>query len=159
MKDQNLTHSIVVDQSPAQVFAAINDVCGWWSQQITGPTDAVGGVFEFRYKDVHRTTHRISELVPERKVVWHVVTSELNFVTDKTEWNGTDIVFEIKPRGTQTELTFTHIGLRPAAECYEQCSKAWGFYIRESLRDLIMTGKGRPNQKDSSGEPSAPRAR
>jgi hypothetical protein len=147
MQGQNLTHTIVVDQSPAEVYAAINNVRLWWSLDITGATDTLGGVFEFRYNDMHITTQRISELVPERKVVWHVIMSQLNFVADKTEWNGTDIVFDIKPRGGKTELVFTHVGLHPGVECYEMCNKGWSFYIRESLRDLISTGKGQPNAR------------
>lgn len=47
---------------------------------------------------------------------------------------------------TNTELRFTHAGLVPSIECYGDCSRAWGFYINESLRQLIMTGKGQPNQ-------------
>ena len=42
------------------------------------------------------------------------------------------------------------IGLVPEFECFDNCSNAWGFYINGSLRDLIITGKGEPNQKQSS---------
>jgi hypothetical protein len=155
MPEQNLTHSLVVDQSPADVYAAINNVRLWWSLDITGPTDTLGGVFEFRYKDMHLTTQRISELVPDRKVVWHVLDSQLNFVADKTEWTGTDIVFEINPRGGKTELVFTHIGLHPGVECYEQCNKGWAFYVGESLRDLITTGKGQPAARQRVAQSAA----
>jgi len=84
-----------VDQSPEEVFDAINNVRGWWSEEIDGRTDQLGAEFEFHHKDVHRSTHKITEFVPGKKVVWHVVDAELNFVKYKTEWNGTDIVFDI----------------------------------------------------------------
>ncbi len=58
---------------------------------------------------------------------------------------GTDIVFDIVRRSEKTGLHFTHVGLTPAVECYGKCSGAWGFYINESLRPLIVTGKGQPN--------------
>jgi hypothetical protein len=74
--------------------------------------------------------------------------SRINFVKDKTEWKGTDIVFEVTKKGDKTELRFTHVGLVPAFECYGACSDAWGFYINDSLRSLITTGKGEPNQKE-----------
>ena len=48
----------------------------------------------------------------------------------------------------KTELRFTHVGLVPAFECYGDCSGAWGFYINDSLRSLITTGKGQPNQTE-----------
>src|SRR5262249_39921984 len=49
-----------------------------------------------------------------------------NFVKNRTEWNGTDIVFEIDRKNGKTELRFTHVGLVPAFECYGDCSGAWG---------------------------------
>jgi uncharacterized protein YndB with AHSA1/START domain len=150
MKDQSLTTSFTVDQSPEEVFDAINNVRGWWSGEIDGRTDKLGELFTYRYKDVHRTTQKITEFVRGKKVVWHVTDAELNFVKDKTEWNGTDIVFEIAKKDGKTEVRFTHIGLVPAFECYGGCSGAWGFYINDSLRNLITTGKGAPNQKETA---------
>jgi hypothetical protein len=147
MNTQNFTVTLSVDQTPEEVFDAINDVRGWWSGEVDGRTDELGAEFTYSYKDVHRTTQKITELVPGKKVVWHVVESHINFVADKTEWDGTDIVFEITRKGDKTELRFTHVGLVPDVECYGGCSGAWGFYIQDSLRALITTGKGQPNEK------------
>ncbi len=148
MNAQNLTIAFTVDQTPEEVFAAVNNVRGWWSGEIDGRTDKLGEEWTYRYKDVHRTTQKITELVPDKKVAWHVTDAQLNFVKDKTEWNGTDIVFEITPKDGKTELRFTHVGLIPAFECYDGCSGAWGFYINNSLRNLITKGKGEPNPKE-----------
>jgi Activator of Hsp90 ATPase homolog 1-like protein len=147
-KAKGFTTSFVVDQSPRDVFDAINNVRGWWSGNIQGSTDKLGAEFTYRYKDLHHSTQRITELVPGKKVVWHVLDARLNFVTDKTEWNGTDIVFEIARKGDKTQLRFTHVGLLQAFECYGDCSGAWGFYVNDSLRRLITTGKGEPNTKE-----------
>jgi hypothetical protein len=143
--NHNYTTSFTVDQTPEEVFDAINNVRRWWSDEIDGSTDKLGAEFTYRYKDLHRTTQKITELVPGRKVVWHVLDSHINFVKDKAEWDGTDIVFEITRKHGKTELHFTHVGLLPAIECYGKCSGAWGFYINDSLRSLITTGKGDPN--------------
>jgi uncharacterized protein YndB with AHSA1/START domain len=148
MKKQDFTTTFSVDQSPQEVFDAINNVGGWWSEEIEGKTDKLGAEFKFHYKDFHRSTQKITELVPGKKVVWHVSDAQLNFVKDKTEWNGTDVVFEITGKGDKTELRFTHAGLVPAFECYGDCSGAWGFYINDSLRSLITTGKGQPAPKE-----------
>ncbi len=40
--DQNYTTNFVVDQTPEEVFAAINNVRGWWSGEIEGSTDNIG---------------------------------------------------------------------------------------------------------------------
>lgn len=145
MTDQNFTTSFTVDQSPEEAFDAINNPRAWWSQAIEGDTDKPGAVFYYHYQDVHRCTIKITEFVPGRKVVWHILNNEFNFIKDRTEWMDSDVVYEIAKRGDRTEVRFTHVGLEPEHECYDVCSDAWGSYITGSLRDLIATGKGRPN--------------
>ena len=149
MKTKNFTTTILVDQTPQEAFDAINDVRGWWSGEIEGRTDVLGAEWTYSYKKVHRTTQKITELVRGKKIVWHVTDSQINFVRDKSEWDGTDIVFEIArkrgPSGDQTEIRFTHVGLVPTIECYGDCSGAWGFYVNESLRSFIAMGRGQPN--------------
>jgi hypothetical protein len=147
MKNQNLTITLSVGQSPEEVFDAINNVRGWWSEEIEVPTDLVPSSSSIT-RTVTAATQKITEFVPGKKVRWHVVDSHINFVKDKTEWNGTNIVFDIAKRDDKTELRFTHVGLAPGIQCYGDCSGAWGFYINESLRGLITTGKGQPAQKE-----------
>jgi uncharacterized protein YndB with AHSA1/START domain len=148
MKQKDFSATFSVDQSPEEVFDAINNVRGWWSEEIDGSTDKLGAEFKFHYKDFHRSTQKITEFVPGKKVVWHVSEAKLNFVKNKTEWTGTDVVFEINRKGKKTELRFTHLGLVPAFECYGDCSGAWGLYINDSLRSLITKGKGQPIRKE-----------
>jgi hypothetical protein len=148
MNAQSFAATFTVDQTPEAVFAAINNVRGWWSGDIEGNTDAVGEEWTYRYQDIHYSKQRITELTPGQRVAWHVVDGYLHFTEDKTEWTGTDIVFEISKRGDRTEVRFTHMGLTPECECFDNCSNAWGFYINGSLRRLITTGEGEPNQKE-----------
>jgi hypothetical protein len=142
---QNFTTTFTVDQTPQEVFAAINNVRGWWSGNIEGSTDKLGDEWTYRYKDLHYSKQRITEAIPGQKIVWLVLDASLNFVEDKNEWNGTTITFEIARKGDKTEVRFTHVGLIPDFECYGACSSAWGSYVNGSLRDLITSGKGEPN--------------
>jgi Activator of Hsp90 ATPase homolog 1-like protein len=147
MNNQNFTATFTVEQTPEEAFAAINNVRGWWSGAIDGSTDKRGDEWTYRYKDVHYSKHKITEFVPGKKVVWLVLDGYLSFVEDKTEWTGTTITFEIAKKGDKTEVRFTHVGLVPDYECYNACSNAWGSYINGSLRSLITTGKGEPNDE------------
>ena len=65
------------------------------------------------------------------------------------EWTGTKISFEISNKDRKTRVVFTHLGLVPKIECYRACSNAWSDYLNNSLRNLIITGKGQPDQKGS----------
>jgi len=143
MSKTGYTTALTVNQSPQEVFDAIANVRAWWDGDIEGRTDRLGAVFTYRYKDFHRSTHKITEFAPGKKVVWHTTDASINFVKDRTEWNGTDIVFEITQKGDQTELRFTHVGLVPTIECYGGCSEAWDSYIANRLRGLIANGEGR----------------
>jgi hypothetical protein len=148
MNNQNLTFTISIDQTPEEAFATINNVRGWWSGNIEGSTYKLGDEFTYRYEDIHYSKQKITEFIPGKKVVWHVLDGYLNFTQDKTEWKGTDIIFDISKKGDKTEVRFTHVGLVPESECYDACSNAWGSYINGSLRSLITSGKGHPNPKE-----------
>jgi len=145
MTYHNFTATFSVDQSPQEVFDAINDVRGWWSGEIAGETARPGAEFIYTYGDVHRSKQKIAEFVPGKKVVWHVVDSRLSFVKHKTEWTGTDIVFDISEKGGKTELRFTHVGLVPEYECYGSCSNAWSTLVGGNLRNLIVRGQPQPD--------------
>ncbi|MHB1605765.1 MAG: SRPBCC family protein [Leptospirales bacterium] len=146
MSDQNFTTAFTVEQSPEDAFSAVNNVRGWWSGDIEGRTEKVGDEFTYRYKDVHHCKIKVIEVLPGKKVVWLVLDNFFDFIKDKSEWKGTKMIFEIAKKGDKTELRFTHLGLVPEYECFDLCSNAWGFYIKESLRSLIATGRGQPNE-------------
>jgi hypothetical protein len=141
MNNQDFTTAFTVDKTPEEVFAAINNVRGWWSGEFEGSTDRLGDEFTYRYEDAHYSKQKITGLIPGQKVVWLVLDSYINFIEDKSEWKGTQITFEIAKKGDKTEVRFTHMGLDPDNECYGACSNAWGSYVNGSLRSLITTGE------------------
>lgn len=149
MGSKNFTTNIVVDKSPEEVFNAVNNVRGWWSESILGSTNGLNDEFFYNYKDVHSCKLRIVEFIPGKKVVWLVLENQFNFTEDKTEWKGNKIVFEISAQDGKTRLDFTQEGLVPEYECYKVCHDAWSSYIQGSLKDLITTGKGKPNTKEN----------
>jgi len=93
MKDQDFTTSFSVDQTPEEVFKAINNVRGWWSEEIEGAADKLGAEFTYHYEDVHLCKVKITEFIPGKKVAWLVLDNYFDFTEDKTEWKGTKINF------------------------------------------------------------------
>ncbi|WP_462249308.1 SRPBCC family protein [Ferruginibacter sp.] len=144
----DFTTTILVDQAPEKVFNAINNVRGWWSEQIEGSTDKLNAEFNYHYEDVHRSKMKITEFIPNKKVVWLVKDNYFKFTKDKSEWTGTKIIFEIEEKEGKTQMHFTHLGLVAEYECYDICRDSWTNYIQNSLRSLITAGKGKPNGKD-----------
>jgi hypothetical protein len=147
MKNQDFTTTTLVDQTAKEVFNAINNVRGWWSEEIEGSTNKLNDEWTYHYEDVHNCKMKIVEFIPNKKVVWLVTDNYFSFTKDKSEWKGNKIIFEISEKDNKTQLHFSQIGLVPEYECYDICQNAWSTYIQESLRSLISTGKGQPNAK------------
>ena len=141
---QKHTVAIEVAKSPAEVFKCVNTPGKWWPEDVDGESTKLDDEFVFTSGDSHYSKNKIIELIPNQKVVWLVTDSNLNFISDKSEWTNTRISFEITPVDGKTQVRFTHIGLVPEGECYDACSNAWSEYIHQSLFPLISTGKGRP---------------
>lgn len=142
MEFQNFSTRILVDQTPAEVYAAIINPRAWWQGKFEGKTDELNAEFIYKMGDIHYSKQKVTELIPGQKVMCDVTDSNLSFVDLKTEWTGTKIVFEIAENNNQTLMRFTHFGLVPQFQCYEGCSNAWEQLIQKSLLSLITTGKG-----------------
>ena len=162
MATSDFTTTISVDQTPKEAFNAINNVRGWWSEEIEGSTDKLNDEFKYHFEDIHRCRLKLIEVIPDKKIVWlvtdnyfkpgifddpsHPLSGEDGF--DKAEWVDTTISFEISEKDSKTQIRFTHLGLVPGYECFNVCANGWSHYIGESLLSLITTGKGQPNSTD-----------
>ena len=141
METANFTTTILVDATPTQVFNAINHPQQWWSGEFTGSAEKLNDEFTYRYKDMHYSNQQVAEMTSNKKVVWLVTDSRLNFIEDKSEWTGTKIVFEIAEKDNKTQVRFTHEGITPEVECFSACSPAWTNLIQQSLFNYIITGE------------------
>ena len=147
MKNEDYTVSIMVNASAQAAFKSINSVSEWWTENLEGSSQKLNDEFTVRFDDIHISTQKLIQVVPDKKVVWLVTDSKLNFLTNKHEWTNTKISFEIVEKNGKTQITFTHLGLVPNIECYESCAPAWAHYIKGSLFKLLTEGKGTPELK------------
>jgi hypothetical protein len=145
MDNQNFTTSIVVEQSPSEVFKAISNPRTWWSEEIEGTTDQLNAEWKYQFGDNHRCKIKVVEMIPDKKIVWFVEENYFKNAKDLSEWVGNKITFEISKHADKTQLVFTQIGLIPTYNCYKSCEWAWTGFIQKSLQSLITTGKGQLN--------------
>jgi hypothetical protein len=145
MQKAGYTTTFLVEETPTAVFDAINNVPGWWSGQVDGDTDRLGAEFTYEVPGAHRSKQQITTFTPGKQIVWRVVDAHLSFVSNKGDWTGTEIVFDISETGGKTQVRFTHSGLVPAFECYNGCSSAWAMLVNGNLRRLIATGQTQPS--------------
>ncbi|MEO5570156.1 MAG: SRPBCC domain-containing protein [Bacteroidia bacterium] len=142
---KNYTFSFESAKTPQNIFETLLDVRKWWvglyGEDIKGSTNKLNDEFTFNAGDgVHYSKQRLIELVPDKKIVWKVTDSNLSFVKKTDEWTNTTICFEISKEGNKSKITFTHQGLVPKFECYNNCSGAWTQYLEK----LAMSLQGVP---------------
>ena len=140
--------SVTIDASPEIVFDRFNKVSKWWVKQVAGASTEFEGQssklndeFTLKHGDNHYSKHKLTEVIPNKKVVWLVTDSRLAWIKgNKAEWTGTKMIFEIIPGREKTTLIFTHEGLVPQLECYEHCIHFWERIIHEWIYNFI-TGR------------------
>lgn len=143
MEKKDFHRTITVNASPGEAMKSISQVDRWWAKNFTGSAEKLNDKFAVHFGDTF-VDFRISEWVPGKKVVWKVTDCNLHWIKAKKEWKGTEIVFEITPEQNASRIDFTHIGLVPGVECYNDCEVGWNQHITGSLADLINKGKGKP---------------
>jgi hypothetical protein len=129
METLDLTITLSVEETPQVVYAAINNVSGWWTK-IEGDSKTTGDIFTVHFGQVFMT-HKVVELVPGKKVLWLVTDTNVD------DWKHTRISFEISSEGNFTVLHFTHIGMHLGLADYQECVRGWNKFIHEGLVKLI----------------------
>lgn len=143
MVKKNYHTTIKVNATPEEAIKKISQVNKWWAKKTKGKTENLNDKFTTDFGETF-VEFQITELVPNKKVVWKVTDCNLHWIENKKEWNGTEVAFEISEKKSTTQIDFTHIGLVPSFECYEDCETGWNEHIKESLFEFINEGKGNP---------------
>lgn len=141
MKKENFSYSFKSSKTPETIFSLLLDVDQWWygiyGETIKGESHQLNDEFSFEAgAGMHYSKQKLIELIPAKKIVWLVTDSRLSFLSDTGEWMNTKIGFDISRKEDKTEVTFTHEGLTPQIECYDQCSAGWTGYLDNLSKKL-----------------------
>lgn len=141
MANQDYTFSFDSSRRPDAVFDALLDVRHWWSglygEEISGDSRKPDDEFTFSAGGgMHYSKQKLVEFIPSQKLTWKVTDSNLSFLENKGEWTNTQFGFELSKHGEGTKVTFTHQGLVPQIECFNNCSNAWGLYMQKLADEL-----------------------
>lgn len=131
----NFKFSFEVSKQPNEIFLHLINPKNWWvglfGEEIEGESKNIGDEFTFKAgSGIHFSNQKLIELIPDKKIVWLVTESRLLFLKNENEWACTEIRFDIDVENAKTKITFSHTGLTPEIECYDQCSSAWTQYLQ-----------------------------
>jgi hypothetical protein len=143
MVKKNFHTAVTVNASTEEALNKINQVNKWWAKKVKGKSEKLNDKFTVDFGETF-VDFQISQLIPNKKVVWLVTDCHLHWINNKKEWNNTEVVFDISTYKSKTKIDFTHIGLVPGVECYYDCKVGWTGHITDSLVKFINEGKGMP---------------
>jgi len=143
MENKNFHRTIKVNASAEETMKKIGQVNLWWAKNFSGSAEKLNDKFTVDFGETF-VDFEISELISNKKVVWKVTDCNLHWIKTKKEWNNTEVVFEISAENNKIKIDFTHVGLVPGVECYNDCEAGWNGHINNSLADFINDGKGNP---------------
>lgn len=143
MKRAHFNYKFSVTKTPGEVFEKICLVSGWWTADVEGVLEKLHDEFTVHFGESF-VKMKVTHMIPEKTMTWFVKNCFWSFLNNKTEWNGTTIIWDITSNGILTQLSITHVGLIQEAECFEICKEGWGLYAGNSLFRLITEGHGIP---------------
>lgn len=142
MEQNNFSTGFTAMVNAAEAIKKISNVPGWWGVSFSGSAVQQDDTFVITMGGDSFFNCTVTEFVPGRRVTWLVTDCNMPWYTDKKEWAGTRMIFDINEQGDRSHITFTHEGLTPGVECYADCAPGWTHWIKTSLASYLTTGKG-----------------
>ncbi|HXB40026.1 MAG TPA: SRPBCC domain-containing protein [Bacteroidia bacterium] len=145
-KQKDFSINFTVKATAKESMKGISQVKQWWAKKYKGKAAKLNDKFSVYFGGPKDTfvDFKISEVIPEKKVVWLVTDCNLHWIDDKKEWKKNEIIWNLTEKNGKTKIDFVHKGMTPQSECYESCKPGWTHHIKDSLIKLIENGKGFP---------------
>ena len=132
MKDQihNYSKTIIIDGPHEDVYSALTTLDGLselWEEPVLGDPTVNGELTIHFIKRGEQNKIRIDHLLFPSRVEWTVIQDEIH----QGEWEGTKIIFSIKPlTGAKSLLNFSHLGLTSQLSSYGDGVNAWDHFLK-----------------------------
>jgi len=139
-----INHQVGIKASPEAIFSVLTDtkkLAQWWTTDTRGSGAKVGDTLEFWFADFCQK-FAIKELAPGKRVAWLAPTGQ-----GSSEWEGTEVSFDLSTDEKQTLIQFRHSGWRESTNFQGHCSMRWAIFLL-SLKEVLERGKGRPYPYD-----------
>src|SRR5215467_5342626 len=98
MKEQGYHGSFTANVSPREAFENISRVSERWSKNLEGKSQKPNDVFTVRFRSGDMFKAKVSELLPDTKIIWEFIDAYQGWVKNPTEWVGTKIIWEVTPQ-------------------------------------------------------------
>ena len=146
----NFQKTIKVKTTKEKAYIAVtNEINKWWGNVDTNDITKVGDEFSIFFEKDTEWRFTMTKLDKFDKVSWKCIYANHSYsgmTGTKEEWLNSEVRFEFKDLGQNTiALFFEHNGLTPELNCYEVCKAGWTYFVVNSLKDYLETGKGGPN--------------
>ena len=142
MENNNFTSSFSATISADEAIKRVSNVPEWWGITFSGSAEKQNDQFIVKMGGDSFFDFTVAELIPGKRVVWLVTDCNMPWYSDKKEWTNTKLIFDVTENDGVTALDFTHEGLTPEVECYNDCAPGWTHWIKTSLFSYLTTGKG-----------------
>lgn len=130
----------------AAINAFTKNVEKWWGK-VDKPASLPGDVFKVSFGEAY-WKFKVVDMQNEERISWECVEAHQvhrGLEGMEEEWLETRLHWKILPIDEHhTEVHFEHQGLVPSFICYDVCSSAWDYFIKESLKNYLEKGNGSP---------------
>jgi len=130
--------AIEVQKSASEVFTRLTDLSQWWLEDFVGEDLDLNSEFILKTGHGHFSKNKVIEFELNKKLTWIAIESLRK--SDNYDWSGSKFIFEVTPRGHNTQLKFTYDGVVFENE-YDILVKVCDLAIKEKFYDFIVNGK------------------
>ncbi len=144
----NYKTSITAKTTTKNAFKAVSSgINKWWGRVDNSNLDKIGDKFTVYFDENTEWVFEISKYSLNKEIHWKCIKAN-HYITGleniEQEWLDSKIIWGIKEGKDGVEVSFEHIGLTPALNCYEACDAGWTHFITTSLKQYLDTGFGTP---------------